>query len=211
MGLANGLAWTEVGGEVLTTEAVIMPGKGKLNITGKLGEVMQESAQAAFSYVRSRGRSLGLPDDFYTKVDLHLHVPEGAIPKDGPSAGITLTTALVSALTQIPVRSDVAMTGEITLRGRVLPIGGLREKVMAAHRVRIKKVIIPKDNEKDIKEIPSKVLKNVELIPVESMDEVLKLALAAEDVESIIKKNTQPFCLELMDNNPGGSSEVLAH
>ena len=211
VGLANGLAWTEVGGEVLTTEAVIMPGKGKLNITGKLGEVMQESAQAAFSYVRSRGRSLGLPDDFYTKVDLHLHVPEGAIPKDGPSAGITLTTALVSALTQIPVRSDVAMTGEITLRGRVLPIGGLREKVMAAHRVRIKKVIIPKDNEKDIKEIPSKVLKNVELIPVESMDEVLKLALAAEDVNSIIKENTQPFRLELLDNNTGGSSEVLAH
>ncbi len=211
VGLANGLAWTEVGGEVLTTEAVIMPGKGKLNITGKLGEVMQESAQAAFSYVRSRGRSLGLPDDFYTKVDLHLHVPEGAIPKDGPSAGITLTTALVSALTQIPVRSDVAMTGEITLRGRVLPIGGLREKVMAAHRVRIKKVIIPKDNEKDIKEIPAKVLKHVELIPVESMDEVLKLALAADDIESIIKQDTQPFRIELMGSSTTGSTEVLAH
>jgi ATP-dependent Lon protease len=211
VGLANGLAWTEVGGEVLTTEAVIMPGKGKLNITGKLGEVMQESAHAAFSYVRSRGRSLGLPDDFYTQVDLHLHVPEGAIPKDGPSAGITLTTALVSALTQIPVRSDVAMTGEITLRGRVLPIGGLREKVMAAHRVQMKKVIIPKDNEKDIKEIPAKVLKNLELIPVESMDEVLKLALAVDDVDSIIKENTQPFRLELTDGKSSGSSEVVAH
>jgi len=195
VGLANGLAWTEVGGDVLTTEAVIMPGKGKLTITGKLGEVMQESAQAALSYVRSRGRQLGLPEDFYRNVDIHLHVPEGAIPKDGPSAGITLATSLVSALTRIPARADVAMTGEITLRGRVLPIGGLREKILAAHRVHINKVVIPKDNEKDIKEIPAKVLKAVELVPVESMDEVLKIALATDDPEKIFQKAAEPYCL----------------
>jgi ATP-dependent Lon protease len=211
VGLANGLAWTEVGGEVLTTEAVIMPGKGKLTITGKLGEVMQESAQAAMSYVRSRGRSLKLSDDFYTQVDIHLHVPEGAIPKDGPSAGITLVTSLVSALTRIPVRSDVAMTGEITLRGRVLPIGGLREKVMAAHRVQIRKVLIPKDNEKDIKEIPAKVLKNVEIIPVESMDQVLKLALVLDDPESLIQGDAKPFCLESAASQNSCSGEVVAH
>ena len=210
VGLANGLAWTEVGGEVLTTEAVIMPGKGKLTITGKLGEVMQESAQAALSYVRSRGRRLGLPEDFYRNLDIHLHVPEGAIPKDGPSAGITLATALVSALTRIPARADVAMTGEITLRGRVLPIGGLREKILAAHRVHINKVVIPKDNEKDIKEIPAKVLKAVELVPVESMDEVLKIALATDDPEKIFQKAAEPYCLPAVAGAQD-TSELVAH
>ncbi|MFZ5585372.1 MAG: endopeptidase La [Thermodesulfobacteriota bacterium] len=210
VGLANGLAWTEVGGEVLTTEAIILPGRGKLIITGKLGEVMQESAQAALSYVRSRGRGLGLPEDFYRNLDIHVHVPEGAIPKDGPSAGITLATALVSALTRIPVRSDVAMTGEITLRGRVLPIGGLREKVLAAHRANIKKVLIPKDNEKDIKEIPEKVLKAVELVPVESMDEVLKQALALTDPESLFQTPHEPYCLPLKPEGDA-AGERVAH
>jgi ATP-dependent Lon protease len=210
VGLTNGLAWTEVGGEVLTTEAMIMPGRGKLTITGKLGEVMQESAQAALSYVRSRARALGLPEDFYRNVDIHIHVPEGAIPKDGPSAGITLATSLVSALTRIPVRADVAMTGEITLRGRVLPIGGLREKILAAHRVNIKKVLIPKDNEKDIKEIPAKVLKMVELVPVEHMDEVLKLALALDDPQCLFQGSDEPFCIP---RSAAGEAvpEVVAH
>ncbi|MFH1058846.1 MAG: endopeptidase La [Pseudomonadota bacterium] len=210
VGLANGLAWTEVGGEVLTTEAIILPGRGKLMITGKLGEVMQESAQAALSYVRSRGRGLGLPEDFYRSLDIHIHVPEGAIPKDGPSAGITLATALVSALMRIPVRSDVAMTGEITLRGRVLPIGGLREKVLAAHRANIKKVLIPKDNEKDIKEIPEKVLKSVELVPVESMDAVLKQALAIDDPETLFQTPHEPYCLPLKPE-ADGAGERVAH
>ncbi len=211
VGLANGLAWTEVGGDVLTTEAMVMPGRGKLIITGKLGEVMQESAQAALSYVRARGRALGLPQDFYRAVDLHIHVPEGAIPKDGPSAGITLATALTSALTRIPVRADLAMTGEITLRGRILPIGGLREKVLAAHRVGIKKILIPKDNEKDIKEIPAKVLKEVEIVPVEHMDEVLKLALALEDPSCLFKEPAEPYCIPAALPAEGGAGEVLAH
>jgi ATP-dependent Lon protease len=210
VGLANGLAWTEVGGEVLTTEAVVMPGKGKLIITGKLGEVMQESAQAALSYVRSRGKALGLPEDFYLKVDLHIHVPEGAIPKDGPSAGITLATALVSALTRIPVKADLAMTGEITLRGRVLPIGGLREKVLAAHRAHISKVLIPKDNQKDIKEIPQRVLKAVELVPVEHMDHVLAQALAVEDPAAIFSERPVPYVIPTADKSEK-SSDLMAH
>jgi ATP-dependent Lon protease len=211
VGLANGLAWTEVGGDVLTTEAMIMPGRGKLTITGKLGEVMQESAQAALSYVRARGRSLGLPEDFYRTVDIHIHVPEGAIPKDGPSAGITLASALASALTRLPVKADLAMTGEITLRGRILPIGGLREKVLAAHRVGIKTVLIPKENEKDLKEIPAKVLKEVQLIPVEHMDEVLKLALVLEDPEALFKEPAQPYCLPQPQPKAEGTAEVVAH
>jgi len=199
IGLTNGLAWTEVGGELLQTEVVLMPGKGKLTLTGKLGEVMQESAQAAMSYIRSRALYLGLPRDFYQKVDLHIHVPEGAIPKDGPSAGITLATAIASALLRKPVRHDLAMTGEITLRGRVLPIGGLKEKMLAAHRARIKKVLIPAENEKDLKEIPPKILKAVEVVKVEHMDDVLRASLVVEDPASLFvcpASDLPPFLAE---------------
>jgi ATP-dependent Lon protease len=177
VGLATGLAWTEVGGQVLTTEAGLMHGKGRLTLTGKLGDVMQESAQAAMSYVRSRTPAFGLPHDFYRHLDIHVHVPEGAIPKDGPSAGITIGTAIVSALTHIPVRCDVAMTGEITLRGKVLPIGGVKEKVLAAHRVGIRTVLLPKDNEKDLADIPPDIQSTLVIQFVETMDEVLGLAL----------------------------------
>jgi ATP-dependent Lon protease len=177
IGLATGLAWTEVGGQVLTTEAGLMHGKGRLTLTGKLGDVMQESAQAAMSYVRSRTGAFGLPHDFYRHVDIHVHVPEGAIPKDGPSAGITICTTIVSALTHIPVRCDVAMTGEITLRGKVLPIGGVKEKVLAAHRLGIRTVILPKDNEKDLADIPTDIQSTLVIQFVETMDEVLGLAL----------------------------------
>lgn len=192
IGLTNGLAWTEFGGELLQTEVVVLPGKGKLLITGKLGEVMQESAQAALSYVRSIAENLGLPRDFYKEVDLHVHVPEGAIPKDGPSAGITIATSMVSALIRAAVKRDVAMTGEITLRGRVLPIGGLKEKIIAAHRHQIKTVIIPRDNEKDIKEIPARILKAVELVPVDHMNEVLRLSLAVDEPEDLLKPAPPP-------------------
>ncbi|MBI4374657.1 MAG: endopeptidase La, partial [Deltaproteobacteria bacterium] len=188
IGTANGLAWTEVGGELLTTEVTVMPGKGQLTVTGKLGDVMKESAQAAMSYVRSRAESMGIPRNFYQRVDIHIHVPEGAVPKDGPSAGITLTTSIASALLKIPVRKDVAMTGEVTLRGNVLPIGGLKEKAMAAHRAGIKIIIIPKENEKDLEEIPKKVLHELKFIMVEHMDEVLKSALRLEDPERLFKK-----------------------
>jgi ATP-dependent Lon protease len=177
VGLATGLAWTEVGGEVLLTEATLMEGKGQLTMTGKLGEVMQESARAAMSYVRSRAASYGIGRDFHRKMDLHIHIPEGAIPKDGPSAGITLATTIVSALTKIPVRKDVAMTGEITLRGKVLPIGGVKEKLLAAHRAGIKNVILPKENEKDLQDIPTDVLESLKIDLVETMDEVLQVAL----------------------------------
>jgi ATP-dependent Lon protease len=177
IGFVTGLAWTEVGGEILATEATLMSGKGKLTLTGKLGDVMQESAQAAMSYVRSRAQMFGIPKDFYRHLDLHIHVPEGAIPKDGPSAGITMATSLVSALTQIPVRSDVAMTGEITLRGKVLPIGGVKEKLLAAHRVGIRTVILPKDNQKDLSDIPSTIQQDFTVHFVENMDEVLRIAL----------------------------------
>jgi len=178
IGIATGLAWTEVGGEILVTEATLMPGKGHLTLTGKLGDVMQESAQAAMSFVRTKAEEYGLPKDFNRKSDIHIHVPEGAIPKDGPSAGITLATALVSALTRVPVRKDVAMTGEITLRGKVLPIGGVKEKVLAAHRAGLKTIIMPKDNEKDLADIPKNVLDTLNVYLVQAMDEVLKIALA---------------------------------
>jgi ATP-dependent Lon protease len=180
IGAATGLAWTEVGGQILSVECTLMEGKGKLTITGKLGEVMQESAQAAMSYIRSRAHTFGLPRDFYRNLDVHIHIPEGAIPKDGPSAGITLATTICSALTRIPVRGDVAMTGEITLRGKVLPIGGLKEKLMAAHRHGILEAIMPKENEKDLPDIADAIKKTMKLHFVESMDEVLKIALERE-------------------------------
>ncbi|HOL59688.1 MAG TPA: endopeptidase La [Syntrophales bacterium] len=181
VGLTTGLAWTEVGGELLAVEASVMKGTGKLVLTGKLGDVMQESAQAALTYVRARAEMFGLAANFYQETDIHIHVPEGAIPKDGPSAGIAMATSIVSALTRKKVRGDVAMTGEITLRGRVLPIGGVKEKLLAAHRGNIKTVIIPKDNEKDLAEVPSNVLKALHLVFVEHMDEVLKVALVEEE------------------------------
>ena len=177
VGAAVGLAWTEVGGQLLNIEATLMDGKGKLTSTGQLGDVMQESAQAAMSYVRSRSQTFGLPKDFYRHLDVHIHIPEGAIPKDGPSAGITLTATLVSALTRIPVRGSVAMTGEITLRGKVLPIGGMKEKLLAAHRHAIHEVILPKDNEKDVPDIPENIRADMKLHFVEQMDEVLMVAL----------------------------------
>jgi len=177
IGLANGLAVTEVGGDVLQIEATLVEGVGKLTLTGKLGDVMQESAQAAITYIRSRAAELGIPTDFHKNYDLHVHVPEGAIPKDGPSAGITMATAMASALTRIPVHKEVAMTGEITLRGKVLPIGGLKEKLLAAHRAGLTTIIIPKENEKDLIEIPADVLESFQLNLVETMDEVLQIAL----------------------------------
>jgi ATP-dependent Lon protease len=177
VGLVTGLAWTEVGGCILTTEVQVLDGKGKLTITGQLGDVMQESAQAALSYIRGRANALGLPKDFYRNLDLHLHVPEGAIPKDGPSAGITMATALASALAKIKVRRDIAMTGEITLRGKVLAIGGLKEKLLAAQRAGVFEVILPKANEKDIADLPEALKKAMKLHFVDQMDEVLKIAL----------------------------------
>jgi len=177
VGLATGLAWTEVGGDILSVEVSLVKGKGTLILTGKLGEVMRESAQAAFSYIRSRAKELGIEEDFHERYDVHIHVPEGAIPKDGPSAGITIATAIVSALTDRPVRKEVAMTGEITLRGRVLPIGGLKEKVLAAHRGGIKKVLVPKENKKDLEEIPANIAAEIEIVLVDSMDEVWREAL----------------------------------
>ena len=190
IGIATGLAWTEVGGELLFTESTLMPGKGRLTLTGQLGEVMQESAKAAVSYVRSKAEAFGIQKDFHQYTDIHVHVPEGAIPKDGPSAGITLATALVSNLTRVPTRRDVAMTGEITLRGKVLPIGGLKEKVLAAHRAGVTTIILPKDNEKDLADIPKEVLNVLKLHLVESMDEVLKIALT-EPLTALIPSEDQ--------------------
>ncbi len=178
IGMAHGLAWTEIGGQVLITEAVVVDGKGNLSLTGQLGDVMKESAQAALSYIRSRSEMLGLPKDFYQKIDIHLHVPEGAIPKDGPSAGITIAVAMISSLIQKPVLGEVAMTGEITLRGRVLKIGGLKEKALAAHRQGIYKVIIPKENEKEISDLPENIVKDMTFFPAETMDEVVKIAFS---------------------------------
>ncbi len=198
VGFVTGLAWTEVGGEILSTEATLMSGKGKLTLTGKLGDVMQESAQAAMSYVRSRSQLFGIPKDFYSRLDLHIHVPEGAIPKDGPSAGITMATSLVSALTRIPVRSDIAMTGEITLRGKVLPIGGVKEKLLAAHRAGIRTIILPKDNQKDLADIPPAIQQDFTIHFVENMDEVLKIALLSEPIPLI--DEFQP--------NLGGDSDI---
>jgi len=181
IGLTIGLAWTEVGGELLAIEASIMEGTGKMVMTGKLGDVMQESVQAALTYIRARAERFGLGKNFYRKVDIHVHVPEGAIPKDGPSAGIAMATSIASALMKKKVRADLAMTGEITLRGRALPIGGLKEKILAAHRGNIKEVIIPKDNEKDLVEVPQNVQNALKIIFVEHIDEVLKIAFEKDD------------------------------
>ncbi|MFP5213797.1 MAG: endopeptidase La [Acidobacteriota bacterium] len=213
IGLAVGLAWTEFGGDILGIETIVMPGKGKVTITGKLGEVMQESAQAALSYVRSRSTRLGIDPEFYHKQDIHVHVPEGAIPKDGPSAGITMATSMVSALTKIPVRSDVAMTGEITLRGRVLPIGGLKEKILGAHRALIKTVLVPKENAKDLKDIPPKILEEINVELVEHMDDVLRKALAINDESELFREPTesQPVIFEAAPTEPPASDEIRTH
>jgi ATP-dependent Lon protease len=205
IGQVTGLAWTEVGGELLRIEATLVPGKGNLTLTGHLGDVMKESIQAAMTVVRSRAESLGIEPGFYQKLDAHVHVPEGATPKDGPSAGVAMCTALVSSLSRIPVRANVAMTGEITLRGKVLPIGGLKEKLLAAHRGGIDTVIIPDENEKDLVEIPEAILKKLDIHPVATIDEVLKLALMEmpEPLPSAIKSKKKP--------GSEGSDAVITH
>ncbi len=209
VGTVTGLAWTQVGGELLCIETLIMTGKGNLTMTGKLGDVMKESAQAAVSYVRSRAGILSIDLKFYKKNDIHIHIPEGAIPKDGPSAGISMCTSLVSALTKRPVRHDIAMTGEITLRGRVLTIGGLKEKILAAHRGGVKKVIIPKENEKDLKDIPATVLKAIEIVLVEHMDEVLPHALILEEGDALFKGQDIPFDMMTEDIDPDQRSALI--
>jgi ATP-dependent Lon protease len=214
IGQVTGLAWTEVGGELLTIEAVAMPGKGRITTTGKLGDVMQESIKAAISVVRRRAARLGIKADFYEKRDLHVHVPEGATPKDGPSAGVGMTTALVSVLTGIPVKAEVAMTGEITLRGEVLPIGGLKEKLLAAHRGGIKTVLIPEENVKDLVDIPDNVKNKLEIIPVRWIDRVLELALErapepiAEEPEGVDAKSDAG--VPAVDND-GIDSDMVKH
>ena len=190
VGAATGLAWTELGGELLTIEVSIVPGKGNFTVTGKLGEVMQESARAAMSYVRSRAQRLGLERLFYQNVDIHIHVPEGATPKDGPSAGIAIASAITSAITRKPINREIAMTGEITLRGRVLTIGGLKEKILAAHRGRVKEVLIPVENKKDIEDIPENVRREVKITPVEHMDEVVEKVLLSD--EPVLKNFVVP-------------------
>jgi len=211
IGIGQGLAYTEVGGELLVVEVAIMSGKGNLKVTGKLGDVMQESAQAAFTYVRSRAAFLGLEDDFYSKIDIHIHFPEGATPKDGPSAGVTMATALVSALTKKPFNRDVAMTGEITLRGRVLPIGGLKEKLLAAHRGGIKKVIIPKENERDLLEIPKNILQQLEIVPVDHVDTVLLHAIAWETNDVLETKLKNSLTAVLAANGVKGVVVPVHH
>jgi len=208
VGQVTGLAWTEVGGELLTVEAVVLPGKGKVMTTGKLGEVMQESIQAALSVVRKRARSLGIEDDFYQKSDIHIHLPEGAIPKDGPSAGSAITTALVSVLTGIPVCCDVAMTGEITLRGEVLPIGGLKEKLLAAVRGGIGRALIPEENVKDLVEIPDNIKNAIEIIPVKWIDQVLELALERNPTPL---PDTPPTAVKPADETPASTKGLRAH
>ncbi len=198
IGVTTGLAWTEVGGEILKIESVNMPGKGKMQITGKLGEVMQESVKAAKSYVRSKSVEFGIIPPLFEKKDFHFHVPEGATPKDGPSAGIAIVTSIISSITGIPVSKEVAMTGEVTLRGNVLQIGGLKEKLLAAHRAGIKKVLIPADNKKDLVEVPESIRKNIEIISVKTVDEVLKHALTKElkpikwaEIDQVSNKNKE--------------------
>jgi ATP-dependent Lon protease len=202
IGLANGLAVTMFGGDLLSAEVTIVPGKGKLTLTGKLGDVMQESAQAAMSYLRSRAGTFGLSNDFQNKVDIHVHFPEGAIPKDGPSAGITMATAMASALLRIPVRQNVAMTGEVTLRGRVLPIGGLKEKILAAHRAGITVVLIPDENRKDLKDIPEGVLSEIVVHPVKHMDEVLRFALAHPTPDEFLREGSSVVDWRIVETMP---------
>ena len=209
IGIVTGLAWTQVGGDLLLVETLIMPGKGDLIMTGKLGDVMKESAQAAVSYVRSRVDQLAIDEKFYKKNDIHIHIPEGAIPKDGPSAGISMCTSIVSALAKRPVRRDVAMTGEITLRGRVLPVGGLKEKILAAHRGGIKKVMIPKENEKDLKDIPPTVAKQMEIVFVEHMDEVLPHALILDEGDSLFKKHDMAFDIMPKDTDQNQPTHLI--
>ena len=182
-GIVRGLAWTSVGGDTLQIEVNVMPGSGELLLTGQMGDVMKESAQAGISYIRSISRNYGIADDFFEKHDVHVHIPEGAVPKDGPSAGITMATAILSAVTETKVRADLAMTGEITLRGRVLPIGGLKEKLLAAKSAGIRTVLVPKENVPDVEELSSEITKGLEIIPVETMTEVLKEALVSADPE----------------------------
>jgi ATP-dependent Lon protease len=212
VGIATGMAWTEVGGELLTIEVSVVPGKGKLTITGKLGEVMQESAQAAMSYVRSRADELGLERDFYQNIDLHIHVPEGAIPKDGPSAGITMASAIASALTKIKVRRDLSMTGEITLRGRVLPIGGLKEKLLAANRGGIKEVIIPMENQKDLEDVPDRIKKSLKIVFADHMDQVLRRAFVLDDPDEFFRKNREDKEREFVKEvTPSREDRVATH
>jgi len=177
IGVTTGMAWTIVGGDTLFIETTVVPGNGKLVLTGQLGEVMQESAKAGISYIRARAKELGINENFYKENDIHIHIPEGATPKDGPSAGVTMCTSVISALTSTPVRKDVSMTGEITLRGKVLPVGGIREKVLAAHRAGIKKILLPKENESDIDEIPENVRKQLTFVLLETVDDALREAL----------------------------------
>jgi ATP-dependent Lon protease len=207
VGLVTGLAWTEMGGTILQTEVQVLDGKGKMTATGQLGDVMQESAQAALTYIRSRSHHLGLAKDFYKNVDIHVHVPEGAIPKDGPSAGITLATGLASALTKIKVRRDIAMTGEITLRGKVLPIGGLKEKLLAAHRAGIFEAILPEENRKDLADLPELLKTSMKLHFVEEMDQVLKLALEGNLPE--LQEETPEALATVIP--PVGSPQPIAH
>jgi len=202
IGLANGLAVTMFGGDLLTAEVTIVPGKGKLTLTGKLGEVMQESAQAAMSYLRSRAGTFGLSNDFQNKVDVHVHFPEGAIPKDGPSAGITMATAMASALLRIPVRQTIAMTGEVTLRGRVLPIGGLKEKILAAHRAGVTTVLVPEENRKDLKDVPDAVLEQLTVIGVKHMDEVLRYALAHPQPDEFLREPSSVVDWRIVETMP---------
>jgi ATP-dependent Lon protease len=209
VGLATGLAWTPVGGDTLAIEVTLMAGSGKLELTGQLGDVMKESAKAAMSFIRSRTEQLEIDKDFYNKFDIHIHVPEGAIPKDGPSAGITLATAMVSALTGLPIKRNVAMTGEITLRGRVLPIGGLKEKVLAAHRAGIDTIIVPIENRKDIEEIPENVRNQIKFVLADDMDIVLKTALAGRKVQKGAKEAGEGQAHTLIpEENAAHSSEL---
>lgn len=209
IGLTNGLAWTELGGDLLQIEVSVLHGKGKTILTGKLGDVMQESAQAAMSYIRSRSKALGLKDHFYEKIDIHVHAPEGGIPKDGPSAGITMATSLASSLLKVPVRKDIAMTGEITLRGKVLPIGGLKEKAMAAYRGTIREIIIPKENEKDLKDIPKNIKADMTFHLVEHADEVLKIALELNKPDTLFNAD-DGFEFGLLDTGEHAENTIAS-